>query len=408
MCQCTFELTAVVTFAVASVERTRCQGVAVDDDSPVTFLPEFKKGGCKTIVQAGKLGPVVASESGFVRGVMEAYNNHHDLVLRPDDVWLAILTQFGLYVVANADELRHLLVTHDGQKELTIRSNASLWTADFGAFATQWVDLMDDHVVDPSLKHWLLPSFSTTTDHDVIVASVVLMATMKKYFSYKCGFLCGIPHVTLLGTVDDWKAIRNRLDKLAVYGPRMQEWTTLLAPILDQFVASATGDVDVAFWNSICSHHHAGSGTDYISGWLSVFCVFNDKGEWQGDKRTLYEVRIKPDVDLCALKPGDFFSEEVTLPYPLVDSDCIPPGYLTVDVTLDDNGTERKALMFAGHMGYGIGDDKASIAPRASWAIVLKDGEAAPPTDDELFITKILEQFKVASAANFNPEGDAS
>ena len=43
------------------------------------------------------------------------------------------------------------------------------------------------------------------------------------------------------------------------------------------------------------------------------------------------------------------------------------PGYLTVDVTIDDNGTEYDALMFAGHMAYSIGDNKASIAPSLSW-----------------------------------------
>ncbi|EQC40322.1 hypothetical protein SDRG_02223 [Saprolegnia diclina VS20] len=246
------------------------------------------------------------------------------------------------------------------------------------------VDKMDEHLVDPSLKHWVLPSFSTTTDHDVIVASVVLMATMKKYFTYKFSLCCGIPHVTLLGTVDDWQDIRRRLDKLSTYGKRMQQWTTMLAPILDQFVAAAKGQADVEFWDRICSHEGGGSGPSYLNGWISVFCVFNDKGEWQGDKMTDTVLLRRPEAN-----PDDWFDvveTEVTYDYPLVDMQDIPPGYLTVDVTIDDNGTEYKALMFAGHMAYSIGDNKASIAPSLSWAIALKNGErikSEVPSEDE-------------------------
>ena len=365
----------MVTFAVSSVERNVCKATPTDRQ-PIATLKEFAKEGCRDIVQGSNLGPVVASESGFVRGAIEAYNNHHDLVLRPDDIWLAILIQFGLYVDGNAEELRSSFVKHDGQKELVVDASGTLRTVDFGALSKQMVDKMDEYLVDPSLKHWVLPSFSTTTDHDVIVGSVVLMATMKKYFSYKFCLKCGIPHVTLLGTVDDWQDIRERLDKLAPYGERMQQWTTMLAPILDQFVAAAKGQADVAFWDRICSREGGGSGPRYLTGWLSVFCVFNDEGQWQGDKMTREVRQRKPDAEMHGGMP--FHHVNVPYDYPLVDMQDIPPGYLTVDVTIDDNGTEHKALMFAGHMAYGIGENKASIAPSLSWAIALKNGEREP------------------------------
>ncbi|EQC34362.1 hypothetical protein SDRG_08133 [Saprolegnia diclina VS20] len=366
----------MVTFAVSSVKRNVCKE-APTDGQPVTTLKEFAKEGCKDIVQATNLGPVVASKSGFVRGVIEAYNNHHDLVLRPDDIWLAISIQFGLYVDGNAEELRSSLVKHESKKELTVTTAGSLYSVDFGALSRQMVDKMDEHLVDPSLKHWVLPSFSTTTDHDVIVGSVVLMATMKKYFGFKICLGCGLPHVTLLGTVDDWQDIRRRLDKLSAYGKRMQQWTTMLAPILDQFVAAAQGQADVAFWDRICSHKGGGSGPSYLNGWISVFCVFNDKGQWQGDKMTDRVLQRKPDAEMHT-GGIPYHYVDVTYDFPLVDMQDIPPGYLTVDVTIDDNGTEYKALMFAGHMAYSIGDNKASIAPSLSWAIALKNGEPAP------------------------------
>lgn len=36
------------------------------------------------------------SDNGFVRAALEAYNQHRHLVIRPDDVWITILTQLSL------------------------------------------------------------------------------------------------------------------------------------------------------------------------------------------------------------------------------------------------------------------------------------------------------------------------
>src|SRR6187549_871702 len=58
--------------------------------------------------------------NGFVDGVIRAFNQDLHLVLRPDDVWLAILVQFSQYVAGNAEELRHHFVEHDGKQKLCI------------------------------------------------------------------------------------------------------------------------------------------------------------------------------------------------------------------------------------------------------------------------------------------------
>ncbi|KAH9129566.1 hypothetical protein AeMF1_000382 [Aphanomyces euteiches] len=324
------------------------------------------------------------STSGFIRGAIQAYNHHHNLEIRPDDVWLAIMVQFGLYVNGNAEKLRSALAKHEGQKELAVVDNATLQSADYGKLATRMVYAMEEHLVDPALSEWILPSFSTTTDNDKIVGSVVMMATMKKYFSFRFKNACGLPNVTLLGTVEDWEDIRARVDKLADFGEDLIEWTCMLSGILDEFVLSAKGTVNVEFWKRICHHVGEGSGTTYVCGWISVFALFNQDGQWQGRKRTYTKWHIeylddKPDSGnfgrRCRVQ-----SEEVTTDYPLVDMSDIPAGYLTVDVVIDDNGTEHKALMFAGHMAYQV-HDQVTIAPHLSWAITLKNG--VPLTDEE-------------------------
>ncbi|CAK4085763.1 unnamed protein product [Aphanomyces euteiches] len=377
----------MITFPVSQVQVSAVENT-LDPSNGHTILSslkEFKKEGCQDILQATPIeNSFVASTSSFVRGVIQAYNQHHNLEIRPDDVWLAIMVQFGLYVNGNAEKLRSALVKHEGQKELVVVDNATLQSADYGKLATRMVYAMEEHLVDRALGEWILPSFSTTTDNDKIVGSVVMMAAMKKYFSYKIQFLCGIPNVTLLGTVEDWEDIRARVDKLADFGEDLIEWTSMLSGILDEFVLSAKGNVNLDFWKRICHDVGEGSGTTYVCGWISVFSLFNQDGQWQGKKSTYTKWHIEDNVDetefVNGLKPCRIWSEQVTSEYPLVDMDDIPAGYLTVDVVIDDNGTEHKALMFAGHMAYQV-HDQSTIAPHLSWAIALKNG--VPLSDED-------------------------
>jgi hypothetical protein len=126
----------------------------------------------------------------------------------------------------------------------------------------------------------VLPSFSTTTDDDLVTCGVLFMAAMKKYFKYRSRSLCGIPNVTLEGTVGDWENILTRLNKLKEY--ELDWWQEMLHPVLTQFLNAKQGKPDMTFWKRVCSHDEVGSGSLYLSGWITTFCVFNENGNRQG------------------------------------------------------------------------------------------------------------------------------
>lgn len=42
-----------------------------------------------------KAAHVIPDRNGFVNPAVRAYDCHHDLLIRPDDVWIAILTQIN-------------------------------------------------------------------------------------------------------------------------------------------------------------------------------------------------------------------------------------------------------------------------------------------------------------------------
>ena len=300
--------------------------------------------------------------NGLVSAVLEAYNEHYNLVLRPDDFWTAIMIQFGFYVTGNSEALRDRLVSFEGKQQLVIVAGGTLMTADFGTIANRMVDeQIAKNIKDPSIVEWVIPSFSTTTENDRIVSSVSLMASLQNFFDYKFVLRCGIPNVTLLGTPQDWEMLRAKVDRLLEFSiegkNHMEVWHGWLAHICDNLVASANGSPSMDFWDKVACHLGGGSGPSYISGWLSTFAVFNSKGEWQGEK-TKFEGKFgQPDVDTG---------------FPVIDTTDLPAGVTSVPVLVDDNGTEYDCFMFAGHIGYKTNEEKDTVIPRTDWCIATK------------------------------------
>lgn len=284
---------------------TRAATVAVKQ-SPVNSLQtpiDILKHSCPDQYSQGKTilatsfsdsQPVKTSRNGFVRCALHAYLQHNHLVIRPEDVWFAILTQFSFYVNSNAEELRHFFVEHEGKKKLEIVQGH----LDLAQFAKDMTGLIAKNIKDQSLKNWIMPNFSTTTEDDEVVASIIMMGTMKKYFACCCGIICGIPSVTLLGEKKDWENILQRLEFLATipkHQPRflksnpyedadeMHKWYGLLKPIISNFILTFDApdhDDVVDFWlQTIHQCEDDCSGDKWITGWINAFCFWDTNGK---------------------------------------------------------------------------------------------------------------------------------
>lgn len=172
----------------------------------------------------------------------------------------------------------------EGKRELVVSADGSLRLMSYANLVKEMSKKIDENLTDPEVKSWILPSFSTTTDNDLVTCGVIFMATMKKYFNFTFSLRCGIPYVTLDGTVDDWENILKRLEKLKEYEcQELLVWYDILRPILQEFVKAKTGKPNIRFWDRICSYHGRGSGHRWISGWITAFCVFDNDGNWQGE-----------------------------------------------------------------------------------------------------------------------------
>ena len=120
---------------------------------------------------------VYHTSNGLVDTVLRAYNQHHNLVIRPDDVWIAIISQLSFHINADAEKLRHKFVAHEGKKKLVlIIPITPLDKIDWDSAGDGMTDLLDDNLVDKDLATWIIPQFSTTTRVDKTVSAMLFMA----------------------------------------------------------------------------------------------------------------------------------------------------------------------------------------------------------------------------------------
>ena len=286
--------------------------------------------------------------NGFIGAIYKAYNEHRHLILRPDDVWLAITTALGLYVNNHAEEMRHTFVKHEGKKEIKVYSDGNLYSADWRNIMGQFAAEIEKNTKD-DMRSWIEPSFSTTTHATKTVGQVVLMGVMQKYFDYTCCLLCGLPQVTLEGTVEDWKHLRVKASRLKDMGVQcLKHWAGLLDFVLSHFVKGFSGNPDKDFWNRVCHRTGGGSGPSYLGGWVNVFIPFEkDSGEY-----------IMMGADPRKNKWGR------------IDMDAVPGSTTQVPVLIDDNGTTHSTIFYGGHIVCVYDYIKDTIRPSLDWAIV--------------------------------------
>jgi hypothetical protein len=202
-----------------------------------------------------------------------------------------------------------------------------------------------------------MPDFSTTTSTDKIAGGILLMGGLQKYFGYKMCFSCGIPKVTLEGTLQDWIRVREKASRLAWFKGDVAKWAELLLPVLDQFIASYEGKVDLDFWERIATSERKGSGGEIdISGWLLVFAPFNDKGVYQ---------LFTPEQVKETRAYGKVFQKD------------LPDVALHVPVIIDDNGKKVPTVFYGGVIQPQYDKEKNEVRPSVGWAVIQNDPEEA-------------------------------
>jgi hypothetical protein len=225
---------------------------------------------------SGYRGQLVAPRGNFLSRVYfhplidtlhRAWAHHHPVSLSPDVIWLTITQGLARHLQVHAEEVRARLVPHAGRHLLAVRRHDLV----FGSPENPWPEVFAEFsgairaVIGPT--HDLLAAdFSTTGPVERAASEVMLLSALRPYFASKVWTLCGIPSLSLEGTVEDWERLLQRASGWEGFG--LSWWLKHLLVVLEQFVAAAKGRVDLSFWQAIFQVDQR-CGWEYVGGWVT-------------------------------------------------------------------------------------------------------------------------------------------
>ncbi len=311
----------------------------------------------------------------LIDAVHVAFSQHRPLTLSPDAIWLVIAQGFSHHVAKNAEALRHRLVRHQGRQELTAEvrelSLASFEQA-ISSFSTQIRD-----ATDPVLHETLLCDFSTTTPAIRTASEVALMDSFSSYFTYVIGCVCGIPKITIEGSLEDWQRVRARVEVLETYG--LGWWVSRLCPILDEFVLTASGHPTLEFWKAIYKPVKA-YGAEVATGWITD--LFPYLGDAPGRRRNHVFQHERREWALTVdegVPTSQLFSP---LASKGVNPTSFPSGLSSVPVKVRfQDGSECDVDLMAGFLAVKQNASDLALSPIIGWSVT----EPAPTTPVQLF-----------------------
>jgi len=286
------------------------------------------------------------ASNGFYESIHAAWAYHGQLLLSPDDIWIAIQLSFSRYMELNAEVLRDKFVEHEGKKEIMIRMNDA--PTNWSLFVERVIVKMNSET-KVNMDQTFIPPFSSSNQFDYAMKHLAVMDHMKQYFTYRFRLSCGITKVGFLGSLEDWKLLKTYVTNLKQFdagvkdkyfnkGKTFLSWINELEIICDRFIDTYNGKDMKEFWNnSINKRQTHGSGAStYIKGWIITFV------------NPLHDQTKRAEMDVSG-----------------VESKCF-----LVPVIHDNNGAITHVKMIGGFTGFLYDSMSNTYRPQRSFAVI--------------------------------------
>lgn len=312
---------------------------------------------------------VAMNHNAFLSTIHTAYDQHRPLSISPDDIWLLITQGICIHVNKNYDKLKTQLLKSTMQREIVIKDSnlISFQSKDWRQLIAGLSDSVQQYTTT-AYHELMIDSFSTSTPKNTTALEITLLESVEKTFSYIGETGCGIPHIHLLGTKEDWLKIKVKLKSLDLVG--MEYWAKELYPIIDEFIHVYNGNVNTRFWQKLYKDVTL-YNEYYISGWVVKLFPYIKEEQQVKPMRLSKGGYPITEIDYY---PNPFLKGEKYHCSTLTTEDFLE-GISSIDFTLrivsprTQDTTLKELKIVAGFIGAKQFQNK-EIGPYISWAVL--------------------------------------
>jgi hypothetical protein len=190
------------------------------------------------------------------------YSHHIGIILTPDILYYTLLCELAEEVKNSPEKYRSIFTKNidTEEKEQVIIINEDPVVIDihilYSAVCNRLPDNFDTEFTE---------EFSTSTVQSKTAFMMSFLDCVSSYYDYGM-MMCGIPHIRVLGSIDDYNKITTKIDSFKTIFPD-------LIPYFKRFKAIVTeikDSDDPIFYKKIFSFRECGSGGDEeVCGWFS-------------------------------------------------------------------------------------------------------------------------------------------
>ncbi|KAK6705119.1 hypothetical protein SNK05_009011 [Fusarium graminearum] len=326
---------------------------------------------------------VSGSVNGFIWSACQAYDRGTPLVIRPDDVWLAILQSIGRFCLPHTDDI--LLNEMFDVPRLTKEDFMSPDT-----LAGEMEYLVNRKCLSEERTNSLMPDFTTTLSEDVTAACVSILGTQwKDDLPTDLRFTrAGMSTVILAGQYCDWFSLLDRLKLFEDEGEEVQHFIKNTRPILRRLhYAAREPDSPTArelFSTTVRKTPPNGVDDDLVTGWITSFYHLNQQSQMR-----------QPDIGPFGQYGGEasehknmaWGEEHDDILYPAVRLADIPTGISAMPVQFPGKDKAFHGIMVGGSIGIAYERNVQNVwmhRPIAGWAASCNEGNETMRKREEI------------------------
>ena len=196
----------------------------------------------------------------YLMYLCQCWKRHYGVIVSPTILWNMVLNNLAYKVNKTPDVFRKYFTESEEKIEICVEQGGNL-------IDTKLLIAGLQGRIPSKMLRDSFPEFSTDTEKSQIANYTAFLDMVSPYYNYSM-YLCGIPKVKVLGTLDDWLKVMFNLGLITSAIPEFTDYLVTVANKVSTIIE------DTCNYNDMFRLDRCGSGSQAeVAGWITEFYI---------------------------------------------------------------------------------------------------------------------------------------